>query len=346
MFRRPNASTHLVLVIVSFALTVLSIRAYLELTGYPQIAPGGLHIAHMLWGGIALFIAATLLVLFRGLYLVRTASILTGAGWGFFIDEIGKFITKSNNYFFAPAAVIIYVIFLIVVAIYLIYFRPKKADAHPDDRTAFADLRELLDGVAAGELTYGEQRMIQYRLERLANDDEKIYREIGDVLGRYVAMQPVTLKQRRTERIGQMFARVGSRIVYSRWFLPVFCALLFVDVVTILTVLGSIAYETGGDLDISSYFLDYSVVLFVQLIAQALIFVGLLFWIVRRRRAGRFLMRGALLFTIVILDTISFYYLQFWTASTVIIDVTLLAMLEARYIRERESHSAVSIDKA
>src|SRR5215210_806359 len=93
---------------------VLAIRFYLELTGYPQVGGGGLHIAHMLWGGLGMVIAIVLLTAFLGRRIQHTAALLGGIGFGTFIDELGKFITSDNNYFFQPTIALIYLIFVVI----------------------------------------------------------------------------------------------------------------------------------------------------------------------------------------------------------------------------------------
>ena len=92
--------------------TILVIRTQLWLTNYPQLGGGGLHIAHLLYGGIFMVLAIGLLVTYLGRFPRRPAAVIGGVGFGFFIDELGKFITSDNNYFFQPAAALIYLVFI------------------------------------------------------------------------------------------------------------------------------------------------------------------------------------------------------------------------------------------
>ena len=45
------------LFVVSAVAAVALTRIYLELTGYPQLGAGGLHVAHLLWGGLGMLVA-------------------------------------------------------------------------------------------------------------------------------------------------------------------------------------------------------------------------------------------------------------------------------------------------
>src|SRR5215211_2613033 len=103
------------IVLVSCALTVALTRLFLVLTGYPQIGNSTFHLAHALWGGLALFLAGmtTLIVQNRGAAVI--IALLTGVGFGLFVDEVGKFITQKNDYFFPLAAPVVYASLLLIL---------------------------------------------------------------------------------------------------------------------------------------------------------------------------------------------------------------------------------------
>jgi hypothetical protein len=139
--QREGAERYLRITLLSFAASVIVTRLYLELAGYPQVGGHTLHIAHVLWGGLLLFIAALLPLILanRGVYTI--GALLSGIGVGLFIDEVGKFITQANDYFYPPAASIIYAFFLLVV---LVYYRVRR----PPSRSARAELYRALDGLS------------------------------------------------------------------------------------------------------------------------------------------------------------------------------------------------------
>lgn len=94
-------------------LTIFAIRGFLATAGYPVVGNESLHIAHMLWGGLMLCGVTLYLLLAKSPNKIA-ATLLAGVGFGLFIDELGKFITRDNDYFFKPAIMLIYLIFLII----------------------------------------------------------------------------------------------------------------------------------------------------------------------------------------------------------------------------------------
>lgn len=149
--RQLEAEEHMLFVLVGFAGSVIATRSFLEWTGYPQIATGELHIAHVLWGGLFLFVAALLLLIWRGRTIFRLSGFLTGIGFGLFIDEVGKFITQSNDYFYPPAAPIIYAFFLLTVLVYLGVRRSGASDGRGELQRIVALLEAGIDAGTSRE---------------------------------------------------------------------------------------------------------------------------------------------------------------------------------------------------
>lgn len=151
--RRPlvrdfHAGEHLDLFLVSAVSAILGIRFYLELTGYPRVGGETLHVAHMLWGGLLMLGAVVILLSYLGRAVARIGALLGGIGFGTFIDEVGKFVTRDHDYFYRPAVALIYVTFVgTYLAIRSIHSR-RRASAeeylvnalHEMEDVAFSDL--------------------------------------------------------------------------------------------------------------------------------------------------------------------------------------------------------------
>ncbi len=129
--RDMHASALTEIWLVSAVVTILLIRIYLELTGYPQVGGDSLHIAHMLWGGLGMVIGFGMLIIFAHPVWKPFAALVGGAGFGAFIDELGKFITKDNDYFYQPTIALIYAIFVVFFLIAR-YFESKREPTTAD----------------------------------------------------------------------------------------------------------------------------------------------------------------------------------------------------------------------
>ena len=142
--RNIDARDHLELFLVSAVSSLLLLRFYLFSTGYPQIGSGSLHIAHMLYGGLCMLAAIVLLVSFIGRRTQRLAAIVGGVGFGVFIDELGKFITRDNNYFFKPTIGIIYAIFISLYLLFNFLSRTNKLSSMEYQLNALQQLEEAV----------------------------------------------------------------------------------------------------------------------------------------------------------------------------------------------------------
>ena len=168
MYERPplvrdlDAEHYLEAFLVSTVASIVVIRVGLELTGYPQLGGGGLHIAHMLWGGLLLAVVLLTLLSTLNTQVKGPAAVVGGMGFGIFIDELGKFLTRDNDYFFQPTFAIIYVLLMVIFLVWRWLDRRNV----PSDSEYLANAIAKMHDAVIGDLDEEEQRVAQSYLAR------------------------------------------------------------------------------------------------------------------------------------------------------------------------------------
>jgi hypothetical protein len=137
--------------LVAAVAAILLTRLFLGLMGFPRLGGGGLHVAHMLWGGLLMLVALVLLLAVIGKRAKWLAALIGGAGFGLFIDELGKFITADNDYFFQPTIALIYTL---LVLLFLAFRAIERQSLSADE--ALANAADMLREVVLGGATEAE----------------------------------------------------------------------------------------------------------------------------------------------------------------------------------------------
>jgi hypothetical protein len=188
------------IVLVSCALTVALTRLFLVLTGYPQIGNSTFHLAHALWGGLALFLAGmmTLIVQNRGAAVI--IALLTGVGFGLFVDEVGKFITQKNDYFFPLAAPVVYASLLLILLFTELARRHQLRSPRAHLLAAISLSQTIADGTATPtEISAMEDHIRQARTGSLDDASAALLNGIETSMG-------------LADRVEESFAFVGRTV--------------------------------------------------------------------------------------------------------------------------------------
>lgn len=314
--RREGAERYLFLTLVSFAGTVIATRAYLELTGYPRIGGGELHIAHALFGGFFLFAAALLPIVLAGRNVYRTAAVLGGIGIGLFIDEVGKFITTQNNYFYPAAAPLIYATFLLSV---LILLRVRRR-IEQDPRSQLLTSLQLVEEAVDNDLQAGERDQLRARLEVAAHDAPlEEQRRLAAALLDFVSARDLGIAPdvpSRLQPLRDWWSARRDRWLGGRGAYAALLVALFVSGVRAMIDLGVAVSQIGGvDPATSTRLFSLDMLhLVVEGIAGALLLAGsVLMGITGRDRLGATLAEYGLLVSLSLADLASFYLQQFAT---------------------------------
>jgi hypothetical protein len=316
---------------VSAVVTVLLIRAWLSLTGYPQIGGDGLHIAHMLFGGIGMLIALLVSLTFLGRRARVFAAVVGGAGFGAFIDELGKFITSDNNYFYQPAVALIYVVFvlLFIAGEWL----ASDSNTTPDERLA-----QALDVMTSATIEGYPKRARERASQLLAGSDSKnpLVPALEHALARIAATpEPAaSLAEREAQRV----ARSYTWLVGQGWFLMLVLVIAGIATLSNLRTLAVTLFANPVDRRLQNYVDSTTGLLTIAtLIAGALLIAGLLHLRGSLLAAFQWFRRSVLV-SLLVAQPLAFYEQQ-WTALVgLALNLVLLSALEFGIARESVPH--------
>lgn len=204
--RNLEANDYIENFFISAVFSIVFIRVVLKATSYPQLGSEGIQIAHMLWGGLLMLVSIIILLSYLSKNSRNLAATLGGLGFGAFIDELGKFVTRDNDYFFEPTFAYIYIIFVMLFFI----TRYLQKSISPTDKDYAVNAVELMKEVVIYDLDESEKtRALNY----LQKSDQK------NELVKYLSE---LLKKSETTDAEGVFFLTGIK----RWFTQVYLKII------------------------------------------------------------------------------------------------------------------------
>jgi hypothetical protein len=305
--------------LVSAVASLLAVRFFLAITGFPRLGGGGLHIAHLLWGGGLMLAAQFLLLGYLGDRMRRAAAVVGGIGFGLFIDELGKFITTDSDYFYRPAVAVIYVVFVLL----FLWWRSLERHRSWSQETYLANSLMLLQEAALHDLDPTEKYRLRQWLRQSGHAGADL---LGNVEATIAARKPdVPAVSAMGARLRWLRRRI-DRGLRSRWTGRIVITLLVVR--SLGNLVGSLALAMGQGTPAGEG-IDAPPVVVAAALAGILTFIGLVYLILRSRiRALRWFKRSVLV-SILLTDLFTFYYQQFGALADLAVDLILLAALES-----------------
>ncbi len=342
-----NAAWYMLTMVIAFAITVVGTRLYLDIAGYPQLGNSTFHFAHALWGGLLQVIACMLLLLYLNEWVFSLAAILAGVGIGLFIDEIGKFITQTNDYFFPLAAPIIYTAFILFVFAFLYTRRHRTEDTRATLYGVLEDLEMLLDD----NLDERTHRSLLDRLEQaIGESDRADLTAFAGTLRQFLTSQQINIKPPKPtywSHLLDVLTRLEERwlpkALVRRLLIAAFTLLGAISLFKIVVLLSIVTDQHTLNSPALANLLEdnplirgvysfnwYVVLLTVESIIGVLYVVAVLGFLTHRDRIAIQISSTALILSLTISNTLSFYFNQF----SVVLDsllLTLVLLILARY---------------
>lgn len=335
LVKRSSAADNLLLFLVTAAASVLLTRLYLFAFDYPTIGGSRFHIAHAIIGGALLTASYLLLLSFHGRRVRQLTAVLAGWGFGQFIDEIGKFITRDNNYFYQPVPVIIYVCFI------LFFFVYRRLDKYTprDPRELSFDLIEKLEDLADNKLFQPNRVLIKETISKILAGPKSRYQYFAHGVGQLIEAMPT----RMSPRPHRIYKKIQSswkwldEVTANRR--PVFYVLISIFLVyiafTFWTMTAFLYHFSQNSFNAANHGIDsrtdwavYIAQLSSQVISALWMTQGLIKLVRRQRTQALKLFKNGLAINILITHVFAFYIEQFSAVISLIAMLMLFVLVE------------------
>jgi hypothetical protein len=285
-----------------------------------------------------MLIAIGLLLLFLSPFTRLLAAIVGGAGLGAFIDELGKFVTADNDYFFQPTAALVYVFFVVL----FLAVRQIRRFRTLSPQESLVNAIELAESLVAGELSETDRTRA---LELLADADpsDPLVSVLRERFRAAAHVSRPSAIQRFGAAAGDRYARVSG----NRWFRRVIAGLFILQGAAFVISLAYAFVVVGGTLigieeartELEQANGGQGVTSWIQIsagfVAGVLIVRGLLALRSSRLHAYR-AFELAVLVDLLLAQPFAFLATGFGAAADVFIDLALLAALRFMQTHERQ----------
>ena len=343
--KRLDASANLLDFLAWALLSLFGTRLFLVIFNYPTIGRGNWHIAHVLWGGVFMLLGIIFFLIFYGRSAFRYASIFSGIGWGLFIDEIGKYVTRDNNYWFRPAVIFIYISFVLLFFLYRILERKSS----PSRSSQWHELFESCEEIVNDDLEVTEKKDILHKINKINSlSISPLEKKLLIDLRNLIISTPV--KKDKYQFSLSKFIAVSLKTTYNRVFRK---KLIFYGLFTYsLWYIGDKFFDTvkllfNSDklVILQNYYSHYdffsradvymvSIKFIIEIAVAIFYFVALFYWINKKSLKGIRFYQWGLLVNIFLDSIFKFYFEQFSGVFSLIISLVLYEWLR-NYKKER-----------
>jgi len=142
-------------------------------------------------------------------------------GFGAFIDELGKFLTSDNNYFFQPTIAIIYVIFVLIFLLSRYFENNQKLS----DKEYIINTLELVKDIFSHDFDQDDKKKALRFIKKVDSEDPFIV-DLRQLLERVRVEEDDESPADQLRRLRRRFNKYYRKIIEKKWFKNLFFLIL------------------------------------------------------------------------------------------------------------------------